>query len=85
MSGAQLFVLQHLADAAPAALSLSALAERTHTHASSVSAVAARLHARGLVARRAAADDARRAELSLTPAGTRLLEKAPTPVQAHAP
>ena len=81
VSGAQLFVLQQLGEAAP--LSLSALAERTHTHASSVSVVVARLVQRGLVARRAAADDARRAELSLTAAGRRLLERAPTPVQAR--
>jgi DNA-binding MarR family transcriptional regulator len=81
VSGAQLFVLQQLGDAAP--LSLSALAERTHTHASSVSVVVARLVQRGLVARRAAADDARRAELSLTAAGRRLLERAPTPVQVR--
>jgi DNA-binding MarR family transcriptional regulator len=81
VSGAQLFVLQQLEHASP--LSLSALAERTHTHASSVSVVVARLVTRGLIARRAAADDARRAELSLTAPGKRLLASAPTPVQAR--
>ncbi len=81
VSGAQLYVLRQLASAQP--LSLSELAERTHTHASSVSVVVSRLLARGLVARRAAADDARRAELTLTAAGTRLLERAPMPVQAR--
>jgi DNA-binding MarR family transcriptional regulator len=82
VSGAQLFVLQQLA-AASAPLSLSDLAARTHTHASSVSVVAHRLVERGLVARRAAPDDARRAELTLTAAGTRVLERAPTAIQAR--
>jgi DNA-binding MarR family transcriptional regulator len=81
VSGAQLYVLRELHDAQP--LSLRALAERTKTHASSVSVVVARLLARGLVARRAAESDARRAELTLTLAGERLLERAPTPVQAR--
>ena len=78
-SAAQLFVLQQLA-VAPAA-SLADLAARTLTDASSVSTVVARLVARGLVARRAAAGDRRRAELSLTARGRALLEKAPVPAQ----
>src|SRR5882762_8351764 len=47
VTGAQLFVLQKLAES-PAA-SLSDLAARTHTHESSVSTVVSRLVARGLV------------------------------------
>jgi DNA-binding MarR family transcriptional regulator len=81
ISGAQLFVLQQLADGR--ALSLGELATRTHTDPSSVSVVAARLVERGLVHRRAARDDARRAELTLAPAGQQLLDRAPTPVQAR--
>jgi DNA-binding MarR family transcriptional regulator len=78
-SAAQLFVLQQLA-AAPAA-SLADLAARTLTDASSVSTVVARLVARGLVARRAAAGDRRRAELSLTARGHALIHRAPVLAQ----
>ncbi|HTJ40796.1 MAG TPA: MarR family transcriptional regulator [Kofleriaceae bacterium] len=74
-SAAQLFVLQQLATA-PAA-SLAELAARTLTDASSVSTVVARLVSRGLVTRRAAAGDKRRAELALTPKGKALLARAP--------
>jgi len=55
VTGAQLFVLQTLADVP--GLSLNALAEQTHTHQSSVSTVVSRLAERGLVLRAAAADD----------------------------
>jgi DNA-binding MarR family transcriptional regulator len=78
-SAAQLFVLQQLA-AAPAA-SLADLAARTLTDASSVSTVVARLVARGLVARKAAAGDRRRAELSLTARGRALIAQAPVLAQ----
>ena len=49
MSGAQLFVLQKLAESP--AQSLNALAALTHTHQSSVSTVVNRLVQRGLVTR----------------------------------
>jgi DNA-binding MarR family transcriptional regulator len=78
-SAAQLFVLHQLA-AAPAA-SLADLAARTLTDASSVSTVVARLVARGLVARKAAAGDRRRAELSLTARGRALIARAPVLAQ----
>ena len=81
ISGAQLFVLQKLADG-PAA-SLNELAARTFTHQSSVSVVVRRLVARGLVARTVFADDARRVTIALTPAGRTLLRKAPEPLQAR--
>jgi DNA-binding MarR family transcriptional regulator len=74
---AQLFVLRQLADAD--ALSLGEIAERTLTRQSTVSIVVARLVKRGLVRRVRAADDRRRLELSLTPAGRRLLTRAPEP------
>jgi DNA-binding MarR family transcriptional regulator len=81
ISGAQLFVLQALAE--ERATSLNDLAERTLTDQSSVSVVVKRLTDRKLVARKAAADDARRIELTLTAAGRRLLARCPEPTQAH--
>lgn len=81
ISGAQLFVLQKLAEGPVA--SLNELAARTFTHQSSVSVVVRRLVARGLVARTVFADDARRVTIALTPAGRALLRKAPEPLQAR--
>jgi DNA-binding MarR family transcriptional regulator len=81
IGGAQLFVLQQLADS-PAG-SVNELAERTYTHQSSVSVVVERLVEQGLVARRPAAGDRRRRELRLTPAGRRLVERAPVPGQVR--
>jgi DNA-binding MarR family transcriptional regulator len=79
VSGAQLFVLQALAERP--AESLNDMAERTLTHQSSVSVVVRRLVQRGLVARDRAGDDARRIVLRLTPAGRRLLRRAPVTPQ----
>jgi DNA-binding MarR family transcriptional regulator len=81
ISGAQLFVLQALA--AGKASSLNDLAERTCTDQSSVSVVVRRLVDKGLVARKASEQDARRVELSLTPAGRRLAKRCPEPTQAR--
>jgi DNA-binding MarR family transcriptional regulator len=81
ISGAQLFVLQSLAEA-PAS-SLNVLAERTLTDQSSVSVVVKRLADRKLVARKPSAADARRIELSLTASGRRLLARCPEPTQAR--
>ena len=75
VSGAQLFVLQLLAEA-PAA-SLNALAERTLTHQSSASVVVSRLVARGLVDRSRSPEDGRRIELRLSAAGEELLTRTP--------
>lgn len=86
VSGAQLFVLQQLADSAAradAAPSIAQLAELTATDPSSVSVVVSRLVSRGLAARRASKADARRAEVMITPAGTALLQRAPAPAQHH--
>jgi DNA-binding MarR family transcriptional regulator len=86
VSGAQLFVLQQLAEGsarADAAPSIAQLADLTATDPSSVSVVVSRLVARGLAARRASKADARRAEVLITPAGRALLRKAPSPVQAR--
>jgi DNA-binding MarR family transcriptional regulator len=81
ISGAQLFVLQMLAE--QPATSLNELAERTLTDQSSVSVVVKRLTDRKLVARKASRVDARRIELNLTAAGRKLLERCPEPTQAR--
>jgi len=62
-------------------ISLNELAERTLTHQSSVSVVVQRLVTRGLVRRRTSPRDARRIELSLTPAGRNVLRKSPEVTQ----
>ena len=81
LSGAQLFVLQQLAEAP--AQSLNELAARTHTHQSSVSTVVTRLVARRLVSRRRASEDGRRIVLELTAAGHSLLAGAPETAQGR--
>lgn len=81
ISGAQLFVLQKLAEGPVG--SLNELAARTFTHQSSVSVVVTRLVARGLVARTAFPDDARRVTLALTSRGRALLRKAPETLQSR--
>ena len=81
LTGAQLFVLQTLSEAKM--LSVNDLADRTHTHQSSVSVVAQALVDKGLIARARAADDARRLELTLTPAAKTLLRKAPDAAQGR--
>ena len=79
LTGAQLFVLQKLSEAK--VLSVNELAERTHTHQSSVSVVAQALVDRGLISRNRASDDARRLELTLTPAARQMVKKAPGAAQ----
>lgn len=79
ISAAQLFVLHTLVDE-PAA-SVSELAARTLTDQSSVSTVVARLVERGLVSRTLAETDRRRAELKITPAGLRMVKRAPRVTQ----
>jgi DNA-binding MarR family transcriptional regulator len=79
LTGAQLFVLQRLAES-PAA-SVNELAARTHTHQSSVSTVVTRLVDRGLVRRVRSGSDARSVELSLTARGRRLVGGGPDVAQ----
>src|SRR3954467_14112302 len=81
LSGAQLFVLQTLADSP--GLSLNALAAETHTHQSSVSTVVSRLVERGLVLRSAAAGEARGRGGGGSAAGRRLAGRAPDAAQAR--
>jgi DNA-binding MarR family transcriptional regulator len=70
LSGAQVFVLQKLADGN--AVSLNELAARTLTHQSSVSVVVQRLVERRLIRRRPSNADKRRIELSLTAKGLKM-------------
>src|SRR6186997_3462849 len=66
ISGAQLSILQQLAERP--AQSVNELASNTHTHQSSVSMVVKRLVDNHLVRRTSSQGDARRVSLSLTPA-----------------
>jgi DNA-binding MarR family transcriptional regulator len=75
VSGAQLFLLHHLADG-PAG-SVNELAARVHADQSSVSVLVRRLVDRGLISRRRSGHDARRVELSLSPRGRALVRRAP--------
>jgi DNA-binding MarR family transcriptional regulator len=70
LSGAQLFVLQRLADGGRA-LSLNELARRTVTDQSSVSVVVQKLVKRGLVRTARSREDGRRVEMGLTAPGRR--------------
>jgi DNA-binding MarR family transcriptional regulator len=79
LTAAQLFVLRKLSEGGK--LSLNDLADRTFTDQSSASVVVGRLAERKLVRHDRSARDRRRLELSLTPAGSALLRKAPPPAQ----
>ena len=73
--GAQLHALRQLAESPT--MSLTELAERTHTDISSVSVVVSRLVDSGLVTRKSADDDRRRLSLALTARGKALIRRAP--------
>jgi DNA-binding MarR family transcriptional regulator len=79
LSGAQLFVLRHLAEAP--GLAMSELAARTLTHQSSVSVVVRRLEERGLVTRARAGGDGRQVQVSLTARGKKVVAAAPPVAQ----
>lgn len=79
VSGAQAFVLRQV-HAAPG-LTIGELAARTFTGQSAVSEVVARLVARGLVARRPGASDARQTTLTATEAGRRAIRSIPPTAQ----
>lgn len=81
VTGAQLFVLQILADSP--ALSMNELAERTVTHQSTVSTVVNRLVRRRLVTKSRSAEDGRRVELRLSPRGRALVRRAPEAAQSR--
>ena len=73
LSAAQFLVLQCLSGDGP--MSVNDLAERTFTHQSSVSVVVSKLVNQNLAERRTAAGDARKVQVSLTPAGAALAQK----------
>jgi MarR family transcriptional regulator, lower aerobic nicotinate degradation pathway regulator len=79
LSAAQLFVLQKLAEGG--VLSVNELAQRTHTHQSSVSVVVRRLVQQGYADRMRSASDARQAEVSVPASGNAVLRSAPTAAQ----
>jgi DNA-binding MarR family transcriptional regulator len=79
VSGAQLFVLQTLAQSPE--LSLNELATHTLTHQSTVSVVVSKLVDRGLVRRESSSQDARRLVLRLTAEGRALVRRAPHAAQ----
>jgi DNA-binding MarR family transcriptional regulator len=79
ISGAQLFILRQLDGAR--GISVNELADRTHTHQSSVSVVVDKLVHRGLVNRARSPKDARSVQLSLAAGGKRLLQTAPAAAQ----
>lgn len=81
LSLAQYRVLGHLAEVDTAAA--SALAGRLEVSRPSVTALIDGLEARGLVERRGCAEDRRRVELRLTPAGARALRAADRAVEAR--
>ena len=80
VTGAELFVLQTLAEGPTG--SLNELADRTVTHQSTVSVVVDRLVRRRLVLKRRGAD-ARRIELRLSPSGRALVRRSPQVAQAR--
>ena len=80
VTAAQLFVLSQL-DSSPAQ-SLNELGKRTMTDRTSVAPIVEHLAERGLVTSAAAAADRRRRIISITPAGRRLLHRAPRPPAA---
>lgn len=81
VNGAQLFVLQILAESP--GLSMNQLAERTLTHQSTVSVVVNRLVRRGLVTKRRSEEDGRRVELRLSPRGKALVRRSPQVAQGR--
>jgi DNA-binding MarR family transcriptional regulator len=81
ITGAQLFVLQQLAECPGA--SLRELADRTLTDQSSVSVVVSRLVDAGHVGRRISQSDGRRTELTLTDTGRWMIERAPELAQSR--
>ncbi len=77
VTNAQLFILRELATSD--GLSINDLASRALTGQNTISTIVTRLGRRGLVRRQRATDDGRRVLVSLTPAGRRLVKRAPEP------
>jgi len=83
MSGSQLWTLSEL-DKRPGQ-TVSELAEALSVHVSTASNLAVRLEREGLLQRRRNAADLRSVRLHLTPRGTRVLDRAPKPVEGVIP
>lgn len=81
VTNAQLFLLQQIAGEDN--LSVNELAARAMTHQSTASVVLSRLERRGLVLRVRSTVDARSVVLRLTPAGRRVLRRAPSPATSE--
>jgi DNA-binding MarR family transcriptional regulator len=81
LSAAQLFALRKIHEAG--ALSMKALAQATLTDVSSVSVVAERLRAKGLLVRQRSTEDGRRVDLTLSKSGLALLKRSPDPLQTR--
>jgi DNA-binding MarR family transcriptional regulator len=81
LTGAQLFVLQTLAEAPGS--SVNELAALAHTHQSSVSVVVGKLVQEGLVKRTSSDEDRRRVELTLSASGRRAAARIPDLAQAR--
>jgi DNA-binding MarR family transcriptional regulator len=79
ITGAQHFVMQKLMEGGE--LSVNELAERTHTHQSTVSTVVSKLVAKHLVLRRRSDSDARVQLLTLTAQGKQKLRKPTDTIQ----
>lgn len=80
ISGAQLFVLQTLAQS-DEPLSVNDLAEHTRTHQSSVSVVVRKLVNQKLIRRARARTDGRQLDLTLSPNAKALLQRSPNSAQ----
>ena len=79
LGGAQLYVLQHLSEHEP--ISINDRAERMLMDQSTVSVLVTRLAKRGLVVRDVSRNDARKAAVSLTEEGRKILARAPRSAQ----
>lgn len=78
VSGAQLWVLSHIASNPRS--KVGELARALAIHQSTASNLVGRLELRGLLARNRLRDDQRSVELTLTPKGKRALSRAPRPL-----
>lgn len=79
VTGPQLWALWELR--ATGGMTVSALANQMYVHPSTVSGIAERLEAKGLVERRRSREDQRVVQLVITPAGEALLGRTPSPAR----
>jgi len=79
LTAAQILILKHVA--ANAGASINDLAAETLTHQSTVSEVAGRLEAKGLLVRARSSEDGRRRELQITDAGQAALSMSTETIQ----